>query len=226
MLQFGNENKTCFILQFSWFAVPLPKSKRIMNRPINAHLEPQSEVGQIKAWQTLSTEYLIRRPWLTARRDKVELPNGKIFDEYYVLEYPDWVNMIAVTDDGRMIIERQWRQALGEISLEIPAGVIEKGEKPIEAAQRELAEETGFTGGTWSRLLTIAPNSSTMSNRCHCFYAEGVHQTEGQHLDATEDLQVLFKSRKEVFDMLSHGEFHQAMMVAPLYKYFMLHPIR
>ncbi len=184
-----------------------------------------NEKNGIKAWRTLSSEYLVRRPWLTARRDSVELPNGNVYDEYYVLEYPDWVNMVAITDDGQMIIERQWRQAIGEISSEIPAGVIEKGEQPLAAAQRELAEETGFTGGVWTELMTIAPNSSTMNNRCHCFLAEGVTKTEGQHLDATEDLEVLLKSKKEVFDMLMQGKFHQAMMVAPLYKYFLMNVI-
>lgn len=73
--------------------------------------------------------------------------------------------------------------------------------------------------------MTIAPNSSTMNNRCHCFLAEGVTKTEGQHLDATEDLEVLLKSKKEVFDMLMQGKFHQAMMVAPLYKYFLMNVI-
>ena len=68
-----------------------------------------NEKNGIKAWRTLSSEYIVRRPWLTARRDSVELPNGNVYDEYYVLEYPDWVNMIAITDDGQMIIERQWR---------------------------------------------------------------------------------------------------------------------
>lgn len=74
-----------------------------------------NEKNEIKAWRTLSSEYIVRRPWLTARRDSVELPNGNVYDEYYVLEYPDWVNMVAITDDGQMIIERQWRQAIGEI---------------------------------------------------------------------------------------------------------------
>lgn len=174
----------------------------------------------ILPWRTIATEYLIRRPWLTARRDEVELPNGKVYDEYYVLEYPDWVNMIAVTTDGQVLLERQWRQALGEISTEIPAGVIEQGESPLAAAQRELAEETGYTGGQWTELLTLAPNSSTMNNRCHCFLAQGVSLTEAQHLDETEDLQVMLTPEAEVFEMLKRGDFHQAMMVAPLWKYF------
>ena len=63
-------------------------------------------------WRTLSSETLIARPWLTARRDKVELPDGSIYDEYYVLHYPTWINVIAETEDGRLILERQYRHAL------------------------------------------------------------------------------------------------------------------
>ena len=111
-------------------------------------------------WRTLSSETLIARPWLTARRDKVELPDGSIYDEYYVLHYPTWINVIAETEDGRLILERQYRHALDVVSMEICAGVVEKGETPLEGAQRELQEETGYIGGEWTELMTIAPNSS------------------------------------------------------------------
>lgn len=171
---------------------------------------------------TRKTEYLIRRPWLTARRDEIEYPDGRVQPEYYVLEYPSWINIIAITDDGQIILERQWRQALGIVSLEIPAGVVEDGETPLAAAQRELAEETGYTGGEWTELLTIAPNPGVMNNLCHCFLARGVVHTTTQHLDDTEDLEVMLCSESDVFDHLQRGDFLQAMMVAPLWKYFYL----
>lgn len=171
-------------------------------------------------WKTLGSEYLIKRPWLTARRDKLELPTGKVFDEYYVLEYPTWVNVIALTKERKIILERQYRHALGVVSTEIVAGCVEEGEPPIEGAQRELQEETGYTGGKWTELMTISPNPSTMTNLCHCFLAEGVERTTKQHWDATEDLEVFLKNEEEVFAMLQQGVFLQAMMVAPLWKYF------
>ena len=80
-------------------------------------------------WETLQSEYLIKRPWLTARRDVVKLPTGKIYDEYYVLEYPDWVNVIAIDENGMMLMERQYRHGAGILSTEICAGVVEKGEE-------------------------------------------------------------------------------------------------
>ena len=96
-------------------------------------------------WKTLKSEYLIQRPGLTARRDTVELPNGVINDEYYVLEYPTWINVIALTTDGNMVMIRQYRHGIDQTCFEIVAGVCEKGEDPEAAARRELLEETGYT---------------------------------------------------------------------------------
>ena len=102
---------------------------------------------KIKKWRTVESEYLIQRPWLTARRDKVELPDGRVHPEYYVLEYPDWVNVIAITEDKQFVMVEQYRHGLEDVFTELVAGVIEKDEAPLAAAQRELLEETGFAGG-------------------------------------------------------------------------------
>ena len=174
---------------------------------------------------TRSTEYLIRRPWLTARKDVVVHPDGRVQPEYYVLEYPDWVNMIALTEDGLIIMEKQWRQAVKEVSLEIPAGVIEQDESPLQAAQRELSEETGYTGGSWEHLMTMTPNSSTCTNHCHCFVARGVRRTTTQHLDPTEDLRFMLCKPEKVFEWLKQGRIHQALMQAPLWKYFFMQQV-
>lgn len=171
-------------------------------------------------WKTLSSEYLIERPWLTARRDKVQLPDGRILDEYYVLEYPTWVNVIAITKEGDMVLVRQYRHALGRTNFELVAGVLEKGEDPLVAAQRELLEETGYSGGEWKELMQLSANSSTMTNLTHCFLAEGVEKTALQNLDASEDLEVYVFSQEEVKQKLQQGDFVQALMVAPLWKYF------
>ena len=172
-------------------------------------------------WKTLSQKYLIEKPWLTARVDKVQLPTGVIIDEYYVLEYPDWVNTIAITKDGKFVFVRQYRYAIGKTVNELCAGVVEKGEDPMDAAKRELMEETGFGGGNWQEWMTISANPSTHTNLTHCYLATDVEPLGKQHLDHGEDLEPRIFSREEVLDMLQKGEIWQALMAAPLWKYFM-----
>ena len=172
-------------------------------------------------WKTLSQKYLIEKPWLTARVDKVQLPTGVVIDEYYVLEYPDWVNTIAITKDGKFVFVRQYRYAIGKTVNELCAGVVEKGEDPMDAAKRELMEETGFGGGNWQEWMTISANPSTHTNLTHCYLATDVEPLGKQHLDKGEDLEPCIFSREEVLDMLQKGEIWQALMAAPLWKYFM-----
>ena len=171
-------------------------------------------------WKTLSQKYLIEKPWLTARVDKVELPTGAIIDEYYVLEYPDWVNTIAITKDGEFVFVRQYRYAIGKTVNELCAGVIEKGEDPMVAAKRELMEETGFGGGNWQKWMTISANPSTHNNLTHCYLATDVERMDVQHLDQAEDIEIRLFSREEVMEMLEKGEIWQSLMAAPLWKYF------
>ena len=171
-------------------------------------------------WKTLKSEYLIKRPWLTARRDVVQLPNGEINDEFYVLEYPDWINVIAITPDDHFVFVRQYRYALDLDSVELCAGVIEPNETPEEGARRELLEETGFGGGEWKEFMTIGQNPSTCDNLTHCFIATGVEKIQDQHLDRTEDIDVVLLSREQVLEMLNSDTLKQALMLAPLWRYF------
>lgn len=170
-------------------------------------------------WETLDSEYVIRRPWLTARRDKVRLPTGAVNDEYYVLEYPDWVNVIAITADGMFVFVRQYRHGIAETSFEICAGVMEDGEQPVDAIKRELEEETGYAGGRWTELMTLSQNPGTCNNITHCFVAEGVEKKHMQHLDDTEDIDVFLFTKDEVRGMLERNEIKQALMAAPLWRY-------
>ncbi|MCM1079630.1 MAG: NUDIX hydrolase [Bacteroidales bacterium] len=173
-----------------------------------------------KKWELLKSEYLIRRPWLTARRDHVRLPNGAEIPEYYVLEYPDWINVIAVTKEGQLVLIRQYRHGIGKTCFELCAGVCDEGEEPLTSAQRELYEETGYGKGTWKLWMTVSANPSTMTNMTYCFLATDVERISGQHLEATEDISVHLMDKKDVRKLLTDGEIKQALMAAPLWKYF------
>ena len=173
-----------------------------------------------RKWEILSSEYLIQRPWLTARRDHVKLPTGVENPEFYVLEYPDWVNVIAITKEGEFVMIRQYRHGLGETRYELSAGVCEEGEDPMESARRELYEETGYGGGEWQLWMTVSPNPSTSTNLTYSFLATDVERISTQHLESTEDITVHLLSEAEVRALLENDEIRQALMAAPLWKYF------
>lgn len=179
-----------------------------------------------KKWKTLHSEYLFKEPWLTARRDHVRLPSGQEIKDYYVLEYPDWVNTVALTREGKFVMVRQYRHGLGETRFELCAGVCEPHESPLQAAQRELLEETGYGHGRWTPLMTLSGNTSTTNNLTHCFLALDVEPVSGQHLEPTEDISVYLLTEEEVRRLLYQDELRQALMAAPLWKYFVIkeHP--
>lgn len=178
------------------------------------------EEKKMEKWEVLGREYLYRRPWLTVRRDRVRLPTGAVNDEYYVLEYPTWVNVIAIDREGRFVMVEQYRHGLQEVFTELVAGVAEEGEAPLEAAQRELLEETGYAGGTWRLNTVLSANPGSQNNLSYSFIATGVERVAEQHLDETEDVAVRLLSRDEVLQLLRSDTLKQALMAAPLWKYF------
>lgn len=173
-----------------------------------------------RKWKVLRSEYLYRDAWLTARKDSVELPTGAQIPNYYILEYPDWVNTIAITREGEFIFVRQYRHGLQETRYELCAGVCDPGDaSPLESARRELWEETGYGNGHWEKVMTISANASTMTNLTHCFVATGVEKISEPHQEATEDLSVHLLSLDEVKRLMHNDEIKQATQIAPLWKY-------
>lgn len=177
---------------------------------------------EIKKWEKIKTDYLIQRPWLTARRDTVRLPDGTINPEYYILEYPDWVNVIALNAEGNFIMVEQYRHGLSDVFIELVAGVIETGETPIEAAKRELLEETGYGNGEWELLTVISQNPASTNNLTYCFLAKNVVKVSNQKLDITEDIAIRILSPQQVLDLLMNDSLKQSLMAVPLWKYFYL----
>lgn len=172
-------------------------------------------------WKTIDSEYLVRSRYMTVRRDRVQLPDGRVNPEYYVLEFPQWVNVIALTREGKMVMVRQYRHGLGDFQTEIVAGYVDPGDDTLlAAAQRELLEETGFGGGEWEEFATLSANPANHNNITHTFLACEVEQIAHQSLDSTEDLKPLLMSEDEVLALLQNGEIKQALMAAVLWKYF------
>ena len=175
----------------------------------------------VQKWKTVSSEYLVKKPWATLRVDECELPDGRIAKEYYVLEYPNWVNVVAITADKKVIMVKQYRHSGGLISIEIPGGVIDGDENPVDAAKRELLEETGYLFEDFELVSTNYPNPATSNNVTYCYLAQGGIKVQEQDLDEHEDIDIEFYTIEEIKQMLLKNEIPQALHVTGLFYAFL-----
>jgi ADP-ribose pyrophosphatase len=172
---------------------------------------------EIKKWRKLASKYIHKSLWATLRIDTCELQNGTVKDDYYVLEYPNWVNAIALTEEGKIIMVRQYRHAADIISLEVPGGVIDGDEEPEFAIKRELLEETGYSFKTCKFLAELYPNPATSTNKTFTYFLTGGTKTQDQHLDEHEILNVEEYTIDELKQLLKDNKIDQALHVAALY---------
>ena len=170
----------------------------------------------LKRWHVTASRYLLRDKWLTVRADDCVTETGAKVAPYYVLEYPDWAHVAAFDSDERLLVVRQYRHALGRVCIELPGGIIEGGETPLEAAQREMVEETGYAAECWESLGAFSPNPATHTNTLHGFLARAVTPSAAHAPDATEDVTHEFLTIPTLLHMIEIGEFAQAMQVATL----------
>lgn len=166
-------------------------------------------------WKTLSSKYLFNDLWFKVRKDICETSEGKIIDPYYVYEFPTWVTCVPVTEDGKIVMVRQYRHALGEVCIEIPGGCVDDTDKNLlEAIARELKEETGYTFSSYEYLGKVSSNPSTNNNLMHMFLAKGGKKTSAQQLDHNEELSVELFTVEEVKKLLRENEIVQSMHIS------------
>jgi ADP-ribose pyrophosphatase len=172
-------------------------------------------------WKTLSSKYLFTDNWLTLRADTCETPGGKIVSPYYVYEFPDWVMAVALTIDGKFILERQYRQAAGVTCIELPGGCVEKADVSLEAAlRRELLEETGYAFESVEFLARVSANPSTNSNWAHLYLATGGRLEREQRLDPNEEIEVCLYTYEELKELLRGNGVVQSMHIAAFFYAF------
>jgi len=165
-------------------------------------------------WKILSSEYLFSDLWFKVRKDRCETPEGKIVDPYYVYEFPTWVAAVALTSDGKVILERQYRHALGEVCIEIPGGCVDDTDADLETAiKRELLEETGYSFSSFEYLGKSSANPSTNNNLMHMFLATGGTKVAAQELDHNEEIEIDLVTVDELKQMIRENKILQAMHV-------------
>jgi len=166
----------------------------------------------LKPWKVLESSYF--RPRL--RLDKVELPNGKFLDAT-IFELSSWANILALTKDHEVVLIKQYRHGVQKVLWEIPGGVVEDGEVPLEGVKRELLEETGYSAAEFIQVGALYPNPAFQTNTMYCFLALDAEKVTGQSLDDGEDIEVHLIPLKELVEMTKRGDFPHALQVAALF---------
>ena len=184
-------------------------------------------------WEEVKVEHLVKDEYIDFKKSDFKSPSGEIFGPYYTYSRKDYVVIVAVDEDGRYICVRQFRQGLKKVTTEFCAGGIERfdnkeyrddgnlsdrdntalSEPPLEAAIRELREETGYVSDDWKHLLTIPSNATVSDNFAHVFFAKNCKKVSDQELDDTEFLNVVLIEKNELEDMIKNLEFEQAVHV-------------
>jgi 8-oxo-dGTP pyrophosphatase MutT (NUDIX family) len=171
-------------------------------------------------WRVLDRRYVYdRKPYMVMREDTVELPNGAQIQDYFVFEYPDWVSVLATTADGEFVLIRQYRHGVAAVHYELVAGVVDPQEPLLEAAKRELLEETGYGGGEWRLFMQASANPATHTNTSYTFVATGVRKIREAQLEATEDISVHLLTKPALLEVLRNGGFAQALHLSALWRF-------
>ncbi len=176
--------------------------------------------GRDLRWQMLSSEYVYRDRWFQARADSCRFPDGRIIEPYYVVELPDWCNMVVVTEDEKIILVRQYRYPVDQVTYELPGGVIEKGEDPRTAAKREMEEETGYTTDDVEFIMKLAPNPAINNNTAYFFLAKNARPAVSTNPDAFEDIDIVSFSKEAIIRLVEENKMQHGVQIGPLYAAF------
>jgi ADP-ribose diphosphatase len=169
----------------------------------------------IKPWKVLESSYI--RPRF--RIDKCELSNGKFLDAT-IFEFRSWANILALTKNNEAVLVKQYRHGVQEVLWEIPGGVVEDDEDPLEGVKRELLEETGYRSSNVIQVGKLYPNPALQTNTMYCYVALDSEKVSEQALDDGEDIEVHLIALDELMAMTRRGDFPHALQVAALFHAF------
>jgi ADP-ribose pyrophosphatase len=171
---------------------------------------------QPQRWQRLRDEPHALTRIFNVVRAIYRHPHRTKEQDFFVINAPDWVNVLALTPEGHLVLVRQFRYGINDFSLEIPGGVIDAGEDPVAAGVRELREESGYVGRTARLLGSVHPNPAMQSNRCHLVLVEYAHRVADLEWDSDEEFEIMTKPVDEVYALAGTGGITHAMVLNAL----------
>lgn len=173
----------------------------------------------VQPWKPLDgkTRTLLETPIYRIHEEQRRSPRTGAVRPFYIIDCVDWVNVIPITPAGDVVLVAQWRHGIAAPTIEIPAGMIEPGETPEQAAARELREETGYIAGRLTTIGTVRPNSAILSNHCTTVLAENAVYDGPVALDPGEDIAVIRLPLEETKALIADGTIDHALVVAAFY---------
>ncbi|MGF1675823.1 MAG: NUDIX hydrolase [Rivularia sp. (in: cyanobacteria)] len=172
----------------------------------------------LNKWKILQSNMALNHPWCKVRRDEVELPNGQVIDDYFVYLKPDVAIILPITSNQEVVFVKQYRHAIGDFFLELPAGGFNPETESGEvAAVRELEEETGYIAEQIKKIATFYDKPSKDTNQLHLYVAENVVKTGKIKFDITEEIEVILIPIDAVLEKIIKGEISVAGTVAALF---------
>lgn len=171
----------------------------------------------VRPWQLISSETVFDAGFLRVHRDRARSPRSDAQMDFTVLQMVDWLMVVPITQDGNLVMVRQYRHGSRSVSLEVPGGLHDvKAQSPREGAARELLEETGYDRGRLVCLGVLSPQAALFANRMHVFLAQDVRRVAEARPDPGEDIELVLIGREDVEATLTGGAITNAMSVAAL----------
>ena len=183
---------------------------------------PSSASTMIEHWQTLSSRTVAECRIFSVEMVEKHHPVRGSASEFARIQTSDWVNIIPLTDAGTVILVRQYRHGIEDMSLELPGGIIDEGEDPREAAQRECIEETGYRGAGEAELIGVNhPNPALQGNRCYSFVWRGCTAADVQHLDEHEEIEVVEVPFGDIPVLIRAGKISHSLVLTAFLFHFL-----
>lgn len=169
-------------------------------------------------WKTLESKELLATKFFKLRVERCEIGDGRTMPDYYILDFANWVNIVPLTEEGHVILIEQYRHASGKVQLEIPGGMVDRGEEPQRSALRELEEETGYVPTEIVLAGSHYPNPATQNNQMFTYVAFGCRKEKAPNLDEFEDIRVITKTVPELLELVKSGEIQHSLILASIFK--------
>lgn len=175
----------------------------------------------IKKWNVVSSKQLESNKIFSVRKDTSVSPITGNEHDFFVVEAPDWINVVAITEHDEVILIEQYRHGIQSVTVEIPGGMVDPGEEPLQTAKRELLEETGYAGNNWVSIGEVFPNPAMQNNKCYTFLTTNCKKVGETKFDTTEDIITYIKPIREIPELVAEGKITHSLVVAAFYWYYL-----